>query len=205
MQLEPELDLITVSGGEMRPYINDLARLRISVFRDYPYLYVGSEDYERRYLQTYSRSPRAMAVLALKQGRVVGASTGLPMADEEAALQQPFTTAGIDVKRLFYCGESVLLPAYRGRGLYRHFFAAREARAQELGGFESIGFFAVQRAEDDPRRPSDYQPLDPVWRHFGYLPRPDLMAAFPWAEADSVAEINHAMMFWMKSIPNSTG
>lgn len=46
-----------VHGTAVTPYIADLARLRIEVFRAFPYLYEGSEDYEVSYLATYAQSP----------------------------------------------------------------------------------------------------------------------------------------------------
>lgn len=58
------LSIVTVSGEELEKYLPDLARLRIQIFREYPYLYEGSEEYEQRYLQTYIASGAAMAVLA---------------------------------------------------------------------------------------------------------------------------------------------
>ena len=71
-----------VTGEALRRYIPDLARLRIQVFRDWPYLYEGDEAYERRYLETYIRSERATVILALDGDRAIGASTALPLADE---------------------------------------------------------------------------------------------------------------------------
>ena len=41
-------------GRQVQPYIQELARLRIEIFRDFPYLYEGDLDYEAQYLQTYS-------------------------------------------------------------------------------------------------------------------------------------------------------
>ena len=55
----------TVAGAEVPPFIPALARLRIAVFRDWPYLYEGNQAYEERYLRIYADSPRAAVVLAL--------------------------------------------------------------------------------------------------------------------------------------------
>jgi GNAT superfamily N-acetyltransferase len=193
------IQLLTLTGSDLEPYIPDLARLRIRVFRDYPYLYEGSEDYEARYLQTYMRSKGALAILALDDRRVIGASTGVPMSDETAEFKQPFLDRGIDPDRLFYCGESILLPDYRGQGIYRQFFAGREQHAREQG-FNRICFCGVLRPADDPRRPADFQPLDPVWQHFGYSPRQDLIAHFPWREVGAAETTSHPMMFWLKDL-----
>ena len=74
-----------VAGVDLAPWLDDVARLRVAVFRDWPYLYAGDLAYEREYLRAYARSPGSVVVLALDGGRVVGASTGLPLADDTAA------------------------------------------------------------------------------------------------------------------------
>lgn len=194
-------DVVTqmVAGEALRRHIADLARLRISVFREFPYLYDGTEAYERQYLDTYIASGDAMALLVFDGDAVVGASTGIPMANESGEFKQPFIEQGMDPRRVFYCGESVLLPAYRGQGIYKAFFTAREAVAAS-GGFEVITFCGVVRAPDHPLRPADYVPLDPVWRHFGYTAHPELVAHFDWKDIDCDGETSHPMMFWLKDL-----
>ncbi|MGF1525236.1 MAG: GNAT family N-acetyltransferase [Candidatus Competibacterales bacterium] len=188
-----------LSGADLAPHIPDLARLRIEVFRDFPYLYHGSLAYEEKYLQTYLQSPRSMVVLVQDGERVVGASTGVPLADEDPAFQQPFISSSFDLAQVFYCGESVLHPDYRGRGIYRRFFQAREDHARR-GGFGICAFCAVVRPDDHPRRPADYAPLDPIWRRFGYQRRPDLTTAFPWRDLDEDRESEKPMVFWLKAL-----
>jgi len=133
---------------ELRAFLPDLARLRIQVFRDFPYLYDGTVEYEEKYLETYLRCPESIVVLVLDGENVVGATTGLPMDAETTEFQQPFLDAGYDPARIFYCAESVLLPAYRGRGVYPRFFAEREGHAESLGRFDLCCFCCVQRPED---------------------------------------------------------
>lgn len=111
------MDIRLLRGAEIEPHIDDLARLRIQVFREFPYLYDGNLDYEAEYLATYVRSADSLCVLVLDAGQVVGASTALPLQDETEEFQQPFVAAGWNPARIFYCAESVVLPAWRGRGL----------------------------------------------------------------------------------------
>jgi hypothetical protein len=37
------IEVRRLAGAEVAPYLDDLARMRIEVFREYPYLYDGSE------------------------------------------------------------------------------------------------------------------------------------------------------------------
>lgn len=187
-----------VHGNAVAPHIPDLARLRIEVFRAFPYLYEGSEDYEAAYLATYAASPESLFVLALDDGRIVGASTGVPMADETEAFKAPFAKAGLDPETIFYFGESVLLAAYRGRGLGVRFFEEREAYARRLGRFDWCAFCAVERPADHPLRPAGYVPLDDFWGKRGYVHRPDLSTTFSWRDVGEAEETEKPMSFWLK-------
>lgn len=195
-----EIEIRTLSGLDVEPYLGDLARLRIEVFRDFPYLYDGTEDYERHYLQTYIDSPDSVIILALDNGRAVGASTGIPMKHETPEFKEPFLQHGYDPDKIFYCGESVLQPDYRGRGIYKHFFTGREGHARRLGGFDYCSFCCVQRPADHPLRPSDYAPLDPIWTKFGYVRHPELHTTYTWKDVDQAEETAKPMVFWLKSL-----
>jgi len=46
------------SGVDLIPYIADLARLRIQVFRDFPYLYDGDLGYEKKIPANVHRQTR---------------------------------------------------------------------------------------------------------------------------------------------------
>lgn len=168
-----------LAGEALEAALPGLARLRIAVFRDWPYLYEGTEDYERRYVARYAASPGAVIVGAWDGERLVGAATGAPMEDHAAEFAAPFRARGHDLADLFYCGESVLLPEYRGRGIGHAFFDHREARARALGRRFAC-FSAVVRPADHPARPPGYAPLDPFWRKRGYAPVEGLVASFSW-------------------------
>lgn len=188
------------SGKALIDFIPELARLRIEVFRDFPYLYDGTIEYEQKYLQTYIDHPDSVIVLAFDNAdnTIVGASTALPMRDETAELQRPFLDNGYDIDEVFYCSESVLNKAYRGLGLGVRFFEEREAHAAELGGFKDLTFCCVERPADHPRRPADYVPLDRFWNKRGYVKHPELTTTYAWKDLDDVDETAKTMTFWLK-------
>jgi len=193
----PMLHLENFSGTQLAPHLDALGALRIAVFRDYPYLYDGTLEYERAYLQTYLDSPDSLVVLVFDEGRVVGATTCLPMAQEGPEFQTPFLRAGYDVGRICYFGESILLPAYRGRGIGKRFFQRREEHAQRLGAAVTT-FCAVDRPGDHPLRPPDYRPLDDFWTSLGYRKRPDLHTEFVWKETGEAEESAKRLTFWLR-------
>ena len=141
-------------GAALAPLLPHLARLRVTVFRAWPYLYDGSEAYEAQYLRTYVKAPGAGIAVARDRDEAVGASTCLPMEEASEAVRAPFEAAGLDPADFFYFGESVLLDLYRGRGIGVRFFQLREARAAALGRARFVTFCAVDRPPDHPGRPA---------------------------------------------------
>lgn len=194
------IEILTCAGEAVAPYVGDLARLRIAVFREYPYLYEGDAAYEQRYLTAYARSPRSVFVLALDGGRVIGASTGLPLADDGEAFHRPFLERGMALDDVFYFGESVLLGEYRGQGIGHRFFDEREAHARRLGGFRLTAFCAVERADDDPRRPAGHRPNDAFWRKRGYARQEDMFCALAWKEPGEPEPITQSLRFWLRPL-----
>lgn len=186
-------------GPDLLPVLDDVARLRIRVFNDWPYLYQGNLDYERDYLAAYAATADAVCVVARAGDEVVGASTGLPLLDDGPAFRQPFEAAGIDPARVFYFGESVLLPAWRGRGIGHAFFDAREAHARSLGRFAMTAFCAVDRDGDDPRRPAGHRDNDVFWRRRGYARRPGMTMHLRWEEIGR-GEVSHPLTFWTRAL-----
>lgn len=193
------LKVLRVKGTEILPYIPELARLRIEVFKEYPYLYAGGLDYELKYLKAYTDSSESVVVLVFDDDRVVGASTAIPLKFEMQAFQKPFLDLNMDINDIFYFGESVLNKDYRGQGIYRRFFDERELAAKEYG-CHTFTFCAVERSLDDPKKPQGYKPLDEIWQHFGYQKNLKISTYFDWPEVGEQHESSHRMVFWMKQL-----
>ncbi len=193
------LRLENVPGPQLGPYLDAVGELRITVFREFPYLYEGSIEYEREYLRMYAECPRSMTVLAFHGHAVVGMSTCLPMDDAEDAFNAAFKSQGQDTARICYLGESVLLQQYRGRGVGKQFFSRREAHARDLG-HSVAAFCAVDREAGHPLRPKDYVPLTKFWTGLGYACQPEIQAAFPWKEVHETGETVKTLTFWTKDL-----
>lgn len=189
-------------GADITPVLSAVAALRIAVFREFPYLYDGTLAYEEEYLSTYAASPQCLVAVARDGDQIVGAATAMPLAlAEEAAA--PFAAAGHDLSRVYYFGESVLLPAYRGRGLGHQFFDHREAAARRFG-FDLAAFCAVVRPEDHPARPAQYVPHDAFWIKRGFTRRPELVAHFSWRDLGDPDETLKPLVFWTKPLRSQT-
>lgn len=198
------MDIATFSGPDVRAHLDAVAALRIRVFRDWPYLYDGDPAYEQKYLAAYAQSPQSLFVLAFDGERIVGASTAVPLADETQAFQQAFLARGIPLADVFYFGESVLLPEYRGRGIGHAFFDAREGYARRLGRFALAAFCAVVRAADDPRRPAGHRGNEAFWTKRGYVPQDDMTCTLEWKEIGAAEPVQNRLRYWLRPLERGT-
>ena len=189
-----------LTGPELLDALPVLAKLRIAVFREWPYLYDGTLDYEKHYIANFADAPDALIVIARDGEDVVGVSTGSPLTGHTHEFADAFRAAGQDPGLVYYFGESVLLPAYRGQGIGNLFFGRREARARFFGRFTHTAFCGVVRPADHPLRPKDYRPLDGFWQRRGYQPVEGLTAQLGWKDIDQPSETLKPMQFWMRAL-----
>lgn len=198
--MQKELQIGIYYGTGITPFISEIASLRIEIFREFPYLYDGSIEYEEKYLKTYTQSANSLGILVFDKDKIVGVSTGLPLHDETVEFQRPFIDQGYNPDTIFYCGESILKKEYRGQGIYSRFFEEREQHAKKLGGLNTICFCGVVRDDHHPLKPKSYQSLDPVWRKFGYKKEPKLTTTYVWKDLNKEKESGKKMVFWVKEI-----
>lgn len=189
-----------VKGQEISHYTNEVAALRIEIFFDFPYLYQGDLDYEKKYLQVYVNSPRSLLILALANNVIIGASTALPLSDEADYVIEPFLKNGFDPLTVFYFGESVLKKQYRGKGIGKAFFNYREQHAVSFGQYRKTCFCAVNREPTHPLRPQDYKPLDSFWTGLGYNKENKITSQFSWRDIGDDVETKKSMTYWLKDL-----
>jgi GNAT superfamily N-acetyltransferase len=189
-----------LTGERLKQALPALARLRIAVFRDWPYLYDGTMDYEQRYVAKFATSPHAVVVAAFDDDEIVGVSTAAPLLGHADAFGDALRQAHFDPAHLFYFGESVLLKSHRGRGIGHAFFDQREAHARRIGGFTHTTFCAVVRRDDHPLRQVGYVPLDAFWMRRGYRKLDGVTSRYAWKDIDQPGETEKTMHFWIKPI-----
>lgn len=191
---------IRLKGKDIESVFDDLALLRIRIFRDYPYLYDGSVAYEKDYLRTYIASERSLLFAIYTEGGIVGATTCLPLADETPEVREPFEKAGWNIDTIFYFGESILHPKLRGLGWGHRFFDERENHAQSFGTYTTCCFCSVVRPDNHPLKPQGYKPLDEFWLKRGYQKTPSVQSQFEWLDIGDTVPTQKQMVYWMKNI-----
>jgi GNAT superfamily N-acetyltransferase len=193
------VEVRALTGAELEAHLDDVARLRIAVFRDWPYLYDGTLDYERAYLTTYRDNPGALLVGAFDAGLLVGASTSTFMEDHAEGFAAPLRQMGLPAGSILYGAESVLLPAYRGQGLGHKFFDLREAH-DRAHGRSQVACCSVVRPDTHPLCPATYRTTDAFWTGRGYAKLPGVLAEFAWKDVGDAGESVKQLQFWMRGV-----
>jgi GNAT superfamily N-acetyltransferase len=200
MKQKESIKILQLQGEKIIPYLDDLAKLRIAVFKEYPYLYEGDSAAEANFIKKYINCAHAILFVVLHDNKVVGVATGLPLEFEFDAIKQPFIDNNLIIKNIYYLGDQILLPEYRGQGIGKKFFTGMEAGIKNFNQYSCIAFCAIERDISHPKKPKNYQSLDEYYKKHGYKKHPELVAKIPWAEIGSAEKINHTLVFWLKNI-----
>src|SRR5260221_9970375 len=120
MKNPKNLAIEILTGKQIIPVIPEVAKLRIKMFREFPYLYEGDikyKDYEEKYLASYVETPHALLVILKDRNRIGGVATALPFTNTGELFAEPlqkFRAQGLNPKDYFYVGDVIVLPEYQG-------------------------------------------------------------------------------------------
>lgn len=188
-------------GEDFNKYKEELANLRIQIFREYPYLYDGTIEYEKKYLETFNQSKDSIIVVGFEKSKVIGVSTGIPLKYEPIEIKKPWVDEGYEIEEIYYFSESVLLKAYRGQGIGVKFFEEREKWAKQLN-YKIAIFCGVIREENHPNKPINYIPLDNFWEKRGFHKKARFKCKMSWKELNEQVESEKELQIWYKNLRN---
>ena len=195
-----EVEIKLFDDGKIHMYIEDIARLRISIFREYPYLYDGDQGYEADYLKKFIHTEDSIMVLAFSDENIVGALTGLPLRCEEPNVREPWIQSNIQVDHLYYFSEGLLRREFRNRGIGRRMFQLAENWVENTHRYKAFTLATVIRSEDHPRKPENFSSTDRFWEKLGYRKTKDIVCTIPWKEVGEVQESPKPLLFWSKNV-----
>lgn len=194
-------------GADSLEFIETVSKVRIDVFKDYPYLYEGDLEYEKKYVQGYTADSKAMIAIARIDGKIAGVSTGIPLiSDSEivADAKKVFAKDQVDIGDYYYYGEIIVLPEFRGKSIASRLYAEQDA-VVKTWGFKHVCILTVVREQDHPLKPENYKSPDSMWKHLGFF-RNNLTVEYHWPTIQidkTVRDVNNTLEFWTKSLLSS--
>jgi len=172
------------SGESLVAEIGVLAEFRLRYFREFPYLYVGTEQGEREHLAEYIANPTTRLLVARDRNagdRVVGVAIGTMLSTETEIFRQigeSLPSHKIVPERFYYFGEMIFDPEYRHRGIGKRMLEMLKNAGRKQGA-NRFCFLAVAREYNDVRRPADHIDSELIFRKFGFV-KTDVSVTFEW-------------------------
>ena len=197
-----QMEIIALRGEEILPFLNEVAELRIKIFREWPYLYEGDFETEKNYLKVYANAEDSILVLAKDQDRIVGIAMGLPINESMEQVQRIFCEKQIPTDNCYYFADVILLKEYRKNKIGLKMIKDFESALTSLEDYEWIYFCEIAREKNDPRIPLNYKSLDSFWDSLGYPIVPNWKTYMGWLDIGSDEKASHLMRFRRKQILN---
>lgn len=190
-----DIKIRTLTGSSIKTYIQSIAKVRQEVLSEIPYLQLGGPEIDLQYLRHISLCKDSIAVLVFDGPKIVGVSTGTPLAEELPGFQEPFLKKGISVEDHYYFGLSALLKPYRSRGIAHHFFDLREEHVRHLKRFGKICFTSTIPPKG-AARPIEQTRIETFWQKRGYIEHPHMTCLYPILDR----QFSIPLKFWIKNL-----
>lgn len=194
------MEFITITGPEFENYIETVATLRLTIFKEYPYLYDGTIQTEKNYLKNYARSKNSLTILVKDGEKIVGAITGMPLVEMEETFVTPFYKNQLPIHPFYYLGEVLLFKEYRGQGIEKRLYNTFEEWLKNKNEWSKIAVAELKRDKNDPRRPKDYVDMHDFWESLGFKEHPEVILEMPYKEIGSKEVIPHSLIFLFKQL-----
>lgn len=188
-----------LAGAAVEGALEALSSLRISIFREYPYLYDGQLEDELKYLRIYAEAADVFVITASDAGALVGAASGIPLCQEPKEMTDPFGGTSYPLDEIFYIGEVLFLPPYRNSGLGLRLLERIEEHVRTCGKYRYLTCATVVRPDNHPLRPENYVPIDRFLDRTGFTKLHGVATSFAWREIDGLQR-EHPMQFWVKEL-----
>ena len=198
-QLSGSVVLALLNGSEASRYCEQIASLRIHGYAEFPFLYQGTYECEKEYLEHYFNSKKSRFLIAFDGDKIVGLSIAIPLVDELDEVKQPFIKQGININTYAYIGDMVILPNYRHLPILSCMFKFYEQYVDKFG-YEHIFWAIVDRPIDHPDRPKNYNDLAYLWNDFGYYKQTNIALNMAWKELNKVDSEMHTLSIWQKNV-----
>ena len=205
------VEIVRYSGKNLASAIGVLAEFRLRYFREFPYLYVGTEQGEREHLAGYMANPTTRLLIARDRNaddKVVGVAVGTMLSTETEILRQigeSLQCYEIVPERSYYFGEMIFDPEYRHQGTGKRMLEMLKNAGREQGA-DRFCFLAVARDDSDPRRPADRIDSELIFRKFGFV-KTDIFVTFEWPTIQldgQVEKISNRLDLWIDAPATGT-
>lgn len=199
MNLDVRLKIVS-DKKQLVNIIDYCGAMRIVFFREPPYCYAGSFEYEKEYLSSYTREQLSVVAIAELGSDIIGIATGIPfftLAHYFGDIQEQYEALNIDINKVFYIGEVIVKPEHRGKGFASRLLSLIYEFAHEHKFTKISVCTGVQPIESVHSQSVEKLLNKEKWIDQNLVS----ISEFPTVQMDgSIAIENHQLKFWIRDI-----
>lgn len=189
-------------GTQILPYAQRLAEMRLKASYEFPYLYVGNMEDELKNVQEYALTPQGLLVVAVKEDRIAGIFSGMPLETPGSFLEhwsKKLHQQGLKTDNIYYAGEIIVEPEFQKQRctsqLISRFFQEVEAM-----NFPRILSVTSIRPYDHLLRPQNYVDIDSICEKCGFEKSSMVLSAiWPTRQVNgSVKKAKNQLACWIR-------
>jgi len=185
-----------LKGTQIKLIEKSFADLRITIFREYPYLYEGDLPTEKQYFAMFGDN--TLCIIAKDRSKVVGMIIGTPLQDIFKRLLEPL--AEVSIEKMFYLADILVVKSYRGQRIGHTLFELFEKEVRKIGCFTSIIIREILKSPGDQAKPSDYRSLDSFWDKRGFKKMEGISQQEQWTVIGDDTTSSHTMIYQVKNL-----
>lgn len=189
MNSEEKVEIHIFEGNDAKPYLSLLADLRLEVFKEPPYLYLGNKEDELHYGARYLSKNLIISITTIN-GRFAAIGTGLPLVEAQEVIRDVREKLN-DLESIYYYGEVIVLSEFRGKGLLKKILATQDEYIKTKG-FTKVSMMTVIRDSVESE----------LGEKLGYT-KTEMTIRCPWLtiqpDGSAKKEVNQ-LLFWIKSL-----
>lgn len=190
-------------GEQIRLYTRDLSHLCLEVYKEWPYLYEGSEEEGVEYIEErYVKNPDSLVCLAFQGNQLIGAAMGLPLCHAPPHYLTCFKSDE-SLKDVFYWGELAVVPKHRHLKVAKEIYTKMGKEVIDSGKYRAIAFCEVTRSSDFIQKypkPDQYRGNDSLWLHLNFEIKANLTCQGKWRLVGEAQESTQDMVYWWKTL-----
>ncbi len=193
-------------GKDIEPFLDEIGSLRVKVFREFPYLYDGDLETERKYIAEYAKSDKSVLIAAFVDKQIIGFVTGTALDSGLEIIRtayELFNSRSLIANNYYYIGEIIILEEYRSFSLSLELIKQIGTFAKN-SGYTSLCFLTVIREAGHPLKPAHYRSTAKLWE-FYKAKKMNMSVDYEWKtlinSSESMMQTNK-LEFWERSLNN---
>ncbi len=204
LTLNLNYDFKISQGDHLEQLIPEIAKARLELFKEFPYLYEGTYENESKYLKDFACNPKSIILTAHEGDKLIAFVTATAVEsgfELTEAIKDLMQGQGIDTGKYFYISEMMVYPEFRSFELQNKLKKDIENYALK-NNYSKTCFLSVFRENDHPLRPERYKEVSRLWK-FNKYHKTEISTEFEWntVQKDSESKLmNNRLDLWEKEL-----